>query len=200
MSRQNRAADPKRSDPVDWVDRYGDLLFRYALVRLRDPALAEDAVQETFLSALKGRESFAGRSTERTWLVGILKHKIVDTIRKRSREQQVDDPETLNKMIDEDFDHNGRWRLRPASWTADAGALFEQKEFWQIFQQCLTGLPTRLAQVFSLRELNELTSKELCKVLDISPTNLWVILHRARHRLRQCIEANWFEPNPDGDL
>lgn len=191
--KQTAEAEKRRFDPAEWIDAYGDMLFRYALVRLRDQGLAEDVVQETFLSALAGRKNFAGRSSERTWLVGILKHKIVDILRKRSRERQVDDIESLQNMGDEDFDETGRWRVKPASWTTDSSALYQQKEFWEILEACLSDLPERLASAFSLKELEEMETKELCKVLHISPTNLWVMLHRARHRLRGCLEANWFD-------
>jgi len=191
--KQTAEADKRRFDPAEWIDAYGDMLFRYALVRLRDQGLAEDVVQETFLSALASRQNFAGRSTERTWLVGILKHKIVDILRKRSRERPVDDFEALQDMGKEDFDETGRWRVKPASWTTDSSTLYQQKEFWEVLEACLSDLPERLAAAFSLRELEEMETKELCKVLHISPTNLWVMLHRARHRLRGCLEENWFD-------
>lgn len=190
---QTAEAEKKKMDPTRWVDAYGDMLFRYALVRLRDRELAEDVVQETFLSALKSRHSFAGRSSERTWLVGILKHKIIDTLRKRSRERPVEKSTTLDILIDEDFNHQGRWKSGPAPWTTDSAILYEQKAFWKVLEACLSDLPERLAEAFSLKELQEMESEELCKVLGITPTNLWVMLHRARHRLRGCLETNWFD-------
>jgi len=185
------------SDPANWVDLYGDLLFRYALLRLRDPNLAEDAVQETLLAALQGRKNFENRSTEQTWLVGILKHKIIDHFRKAGREEPIHDDESKQPVEDGDFQQNGRWRIGPAHWNMDSTAILQQKEFWVVLRQCLSALPSRLANVFTLKELEELSSEEVCKVCNVAPTNLWVMMHRARHRLRKCLEVNWFGLKPE---
>lgn len=187
------------SDPANWVDLYGDLLFRYALLRLRDPILAEDVVQETLLAGLQGRKNFESRSTERTWLVGILKHKIIDYFRKAGREESIENDESEQSLREGDFKQNGRWRIGPAPWKMDSSAIFEQNEFFEILRQCLSGLPSRLANAFMLKELEEQSSKEVCKVFNISPTNLWVMMHRARHRLRECLEVNWFDLKPEED-
>ena len=180
------------SDPEKWVDLYGNLLYRFALARLRDPVLAEDAVQETLLSAFKGRENFSGRSTEQTWLVGILKHKIIDHFRKMSREVNLNEDTSIEDIGEDAFNENGRWKNGPVSWSLDSSKILEQKEFLEILKQCLTDLPGRLANAFVMRELEGLDSQEICKVIDVSSTNLWVILHRARQRLRGCLEINWF--------
>jgi RNA polymerase sigma-70 factor (ECF subfamily) len=185
------------SDPANWVDLYGDVLFRYALVRMRDSVLAEDVVQETLLAALQNRKTFESRSTERTWLVGILKHKIIDYFRKAVREEPINDDESQLNIGERDFKQNGRWRIGPAPWKMDSTAILEQNEFWGILRQCLSGLPSRLANAFMLKELEELSSKDVCKVCNISPTNLWVMLHRVRHRLRECLEVNWFGQKPE---
>lgn len=189
-SKREQNSNP--SDPANWVDLYGDFLFRNALLRLRDPFLAEDVVQETLLSALQNRQSFEGRSTERTWLMGILKHKIIDYFRKAGREMNVDHDESPENIGEGDFKENGRWKTGPAPWTQDSSAVFEQNEFWEVLRRCLSELPSRQANAFMLKELEELNSKEICKVCNISATNLWVVLHRARYRLRQCLEINWF--------
>jgi len=183
------------ADPEKWIDLYGDFLFRYTMLRLRDPAHAEDVVQETFLSAIQSRKNFESRSTERTWLIGILKHKIVDYFRKNSKELTVDDHDSFQRIVDENFDTNGRWKLIPGSWSRNSDEVVEQKEFWGVFRQCLTELPPRLANIYFLRELEEMSSQELCKVFNITATNLWVVLHRARHGLRECLATNWFEKN-----
>jgi RNA polymerase sigma-70 factor (ECF subfamily) len=177
--------------PELWVDRHGDVLFRYALARLRNRELAENAVQETFLAALKGRDSFTGRSSERTWLVGILKRKVFDHFRHSRREEPVDDPEAVSDETRDLFDERGRWKVGPTEW-AVPGASLEKNEFWRALERCLNALPDRLHRAFFLREMDDLETDELCKVLAVTETNLWVMLHRARARLRQCLETGWF--------
>jgi RNA polymerase sigma-70 factor (ECF subfamily) len=185
------------SDPERWVEEHGDYLFKYALARLRDPLKAEDMVQETFLAALRGRETFAGRSAEKSWLVGILKHKILDYYRKAGRETAFTD---LEFYADEESDRfipdglfAGGWihELGPTEWD-DPGASLDKKVFWKTFHDCSDKLPRTIATVFTLREVDGVESKEICALLNISENNLWVMLHRARMALRRCLETNWF--------
>ena len=190
MAKQALGTATSPTDPASWVDRHGDHLFRYALARLRQVELAEDLVQEAFLGALRTRDQFAGASSERTWLVSILKRKIIDYLRRQHREQPASDI-APDGWMDELFDHSGHWKKRPARW-ANPSAACENAEFWTIFAGCLGKLPRRLADAFSLREMDELASAEICKVLAISPTNLWVMLHRARLRLWHCLDSHWF--------
>jgi RNA polymerase sigma-70 factor (ECF subfamily) len=192
MKKTGTAENRHVPDPETWVDQYGDYLYRFALSRLRDRAAAEDLVQETFLAALHARENFKGRSSVTTWLTGILKHKIIDYFRKESRNQPVEDVESFNPTLDDFFDEKGKWKIRPSKWTTNPMELYEQKEFMKILRLCLSELSGRLAQVFTLRELEELSTKEICKVFDISATNCWVMLYRARMLLRRCLEINWF--------
>jgi RNA polymerase sigma-70 factor (ECF subfamily) len=168
-------------------------LLRYAMLQLRDPALAEDAVQETLLAALDSRSGFSGQSAYRTWAVGILKHKIIDLTRKNAREQPfaTDKDESESDAIDALFEANGSWRERPPRW-GDPEKSFEDKKFWQALERCLESMPERTARVFMMREVMDRTSDEICKDLTITPTNLWVILHRARLSLRECLNVNWF--------
>jgi len=184
----NRISDPER-----WVDLYGDDLYRYALFRLREPEGAEDAVQETLLAAFRARETFSGQSSEKTWLFGILKHKVADHLRRISRERVFAALESPVDGAEKLFDERGKWRVQPGKWAADPNTLLEKKEFWQILERCLSNLPSLLSQVFSLREMDRLGTGEICKVLNVSATNLWVMLHRARTRLRRCLEVNWFD-------
>ena len=194
-------ADPaqgdKLSDSEHWVDEHGDYLFKYALLRLRDAAKAEDAVQETFLAALKGGKSFAGRSSEKNWLAGILKHKIHDQFRKAARETLFTD---LDFYSDEESDRfvsggagKGGWihELGPQEWP-NPGEHLDNELFWQTYRDCTNKLPKKVAAVFNLREVDGMESKEICTLLDISESNLWVMLHRARMALRRCLETNWF--------
>jgi RNA polymerase sigma-70 factor, ECF subfamily len=194
---QSRDGGP-RSDPADWVDSHGDYLYRYALFRLRDPALAEDAVQETLLAALQSRKAFAGRSAERTWLTGILKHKLVDHFRKLGRQTYSNRPDGEEFEHDELFRKEGEWKghfdpaRAPVEWCADPARLLEEGEFREVFQRCLSPLPARIGSAFTLREVDGLSSEEICEVLGITVNNLWVMLHRARTHLRRCLELNWF--------
>ncbi len=176
------------TDPEGWLDRHGDGLYRYALARLRDPDAAADLVQETFLEALRSRENFEGRSSERTWLIGILRHKVLDHLRRSGRERAapVGDPD------EGPFDRQGFWRVGPARWGGDPAWALERREFWGVFGVCLAKLPSIHADAFLLRELEGLDAPEVCQLLGISPVNLWARLHRARLSLRDCLERNWF--------
>lgn len=182
------------SDPVLWLDAHGDALYRFALARVRDAALAEDLVQDTLLAALRARDSYAGAAAERTWLIAILKNKIVDHFRRAVREQPLAE-EPDDEVIDALFrtPGNGHWVSYPDRWDEPEGAL-ENTRFWQVFQDCLDALPARQARIFGLAEFDGLDTDELCKLLGASTSNVWVMLHRARLRLRECLEQNWFGP------
>lgn len=179
-------------DPEDWVDRYGDYLYRYALLRLKDPDRAEDIVQETFLAALRSRINYRRLSSERTWLVGILKHKIIDYLRRASRERRRYESGSLGREQDQAFDEDGSWRIEPPRWDTQADEALEWKEFWDVFERCLSELPSRLYGSFVLKEIEQLSTKQICKELGITPTNLMVRMHRTRRLLRDCLESNWF--------
>ena len=181
------------SDPKEWVDLHGDYLFRWARFRTRDTRIAEDLVQETFLAALQAQDHYQGRSSERTWLVGILKHKIMNYFHKASRERPVQYDEQMTEGSENPFNDQGNWKSHttgPKEWTGDPSQILEQKEFWDVLTRCLAELPPRLAHAFSLREIDDLDSEEICKILNVSATNLGVMLYRARSRLRRCLEIN----------
>ena len=198
---------PANHDPSEWVDRYGDYLFRYAMLRLRDRSTAEDLVQETFLAALKARGSFSGNSSESTWLVGILKHKIavyfrrqareaplVDSdLRHQAREAPLEDGDLREHSDPSPFDGSGHWAKGPTDWGGNPADLYREKKFLDQLTKCLAGLSPNHANAFTLREIEGADTGEICKVLNVTETNLWVILHRARMLLRRCLEANWFE-------
>lgn len=185
-------------DPEAWVDAYGDYLFRYALTRLRDETLAEDMVQETFLAALKGGGGFAGKSSAKSWLVGILKNKIIDYFRRASRETSFTNLEFYRDEEKERFVpagiFQGGWihELGPVEWSPNPGTSLDNEVFWRTFHDCAGKLPRNVSHVFVLREVDELPASEICDLLKISPNNLWVMLHRARMALRRCLETNWF--------
>ena len=162
-------------------------LLRYASLQLRDSHAAEDAVQETLVAALAGEAAFAGRSNLRTWLTGILKHKIIDFIRKSGRETQIESDEALEAL----FDANDHWRAFPAAWD-DPDRSLEQKQFFVALEMCLDGLPDKTARAFMMREHMGLETDEICKELAITSTHCWVLLYRARMALRECLQTNWF--------
>lgn len=156
-----------------------------------DPDAAEDIVQETLLAALSSKSSFAGRSSERTWLIGILKHKLVDQLRQTIAQGPL--TEIQSDDDSDPFDKSGHWAIRVRKWQCDPGKILENAEFQKVLASCLAKLPPRIARVFWLHEAESINSRDVCKELDISPTNLWTILHRARLRLQRCLSVNWFE-------
>ena len=176
------------------LDRHRRYLLRVAELQLRDSDLAEDVVQETLVAALAAREGFSGRSSVKTWLTGILKHKIVDAIRQKQRQPVVSasfDEETDLEEFDPLFKDNGAWEAPPAEWGDPENAL-SRREFMDVMELCLERLPANTARVFIMREVMELETDEICKELTITANNLWVILYRARMTLRHCLEQNWF--------
>jgi RNA polymerase sigma-70 factor (ECF subfamily) len=178
------------ASPAGWVDQHGDFLYRYALLRVGRPEAAEDLVQETFLAALRGRAQFRGDASERTWLVGILKHKVIDHLSSARRERPLSSLGD-DSWEDELFDRKGHWKKGPGKWTSP-GAALESAELEKVLSGCLSKLPGRLAEAFTLSEMDEMSSAEVCKVLAVSAGNLWVMLHRARLRLCACLETSWF--------
>lgn len=181
------------SAPDTWLERYGDRLYSYAMMRLRDADRAQDAVQDTLLAALQSRDRFMGASTELTWLIGILRHKVLDQLRVVSRDETrqvaVEDDNALERMR---FDGSGYWTQGPGAWGGPEQAL-QDSEFVGSLASCVESLPRRLADVFVLREVDGLPSDELREVLGVSSNNLWVMLSRARMRLRECLEHHWID-------
>jgi RNA polymerase sigma-70 factor (TIGR02943 family) len=181
-------------NPENWVDEYGDCLYRFALMRVRHHEVAQDLVQETLFAAVRTRASFRGSSSERSWLYGILKNKIFDYFRKHAQEVCFTDLEFLeDELFDRFIDEGCNHELGPARWKLSPEADLNRQEFWKTFRSCLDKLPARLADVFVLREIEQLDTAQICATLRISENNLWVMLHRARMALRECLESNWFE-------
>ena len=183
---------PERPDVSHWVDEHADVLFRYALQRVRRRDVAEELVQETFLAALRAYQDFAGRSSERTWLVGILRHKVVDHIRKASKARSQRQEQAEDMSLEAFFEKNGHWKNRASDWGSDPAGLLEKRDFWTVFEKCFSGLPRGLADTFVLHELEGRQASEVCTDLAISESNLWVRLHRARILLKECLEKHWF--------
>lgn len=181
--------------PADFraqIEALRPYLVRFASLQLRDAAAAEDAVQETLVAALVGEAGFAGRANLRTWLTGILKHKIVDTIRRQAREPALPrEAEDGLEEFDALFERNGHWAGRPAGWS-DPDSALEQQQFFRALELCLERLPARTGQAFMMREHLGLETGEICKELGITPTHCWVLLYRARMSLRECLQQTWF--------
>jgi RNA polymerase sigma-70 factor (TIGR02943 family) len=168
-------------------------LLRYARLQLRNEAWAEDAVSETLLAALSKPQSFGNRSQLKTWLVGILKHKVIDILRQRSREVSLasDDGDGSEELDALTFKPDGHYASTPADWGNPEQEL-SSRQFLAILEACTEKLPPAMGRVFLMREWLELSSEDICKQLALTPTNLYVQLHRARLRLRECLELNWF--------
>jgi RNA polymerase sigma-70 factor (ECF subfamily) len=148
-----------------------------------------------FFAAVKTFGSFRGKSSERSWLCGILKNKICDHFRKLGRETCFTDLEFLDDELSHKFVPEEFWNHErgPLEWKPEAEVVMHRTEFWETFRDCLAKLPQRVADVFMLREMEEMKTEQICQDLNISPNNLWVMLHRARMALRECLEMNWFK-------
>ena len=190
----------RRLDPATWVDAHGQVLYRYALARVRKPEVAEDLVQETLVAALGAQDGFRGQSTERTWLVGILRHKIMDHLRARSRGMGEGGQVSHSDWLEEFFDDRGRWRRMPDPEAVKPEALAENEEFWQVFDGCLDDLSPRHREAFARRVIEQEETQSICQALGVTATNLWVILFRARTQMRRCLTLKWFQQErPPGD-
>jgi len=176
-------------DPLHWLERHGDLLYRFALARTGDPSLAEDLVQETLLAAWKNKKSYSGRSSESTWLVGILRHKIIDHYRKQGEVSL----EALELDLDRWFDERGHWHCPPGIFF-DPQRQYDVEELRRKLKVCIELLPSRYRHLFYLREVDGLSAEEIRKQLPTSSTNnVWVMLSRMRFKLRECLERAGFE-------
>lgn len=192
----NDAPGPFGRDAQLLVDIRRDML-RFANLQLRDGHLAEDVVQDAIMAALDGQQSFAGRSALKTWIFRILRNKIVDAIRQRSRSINLGallpDEAEMDVAFEALFASNDRWLpdQRPTDW-GDPETALHQEQFWTVFEACLNHLPASTARIFMMREFLEFDTDEICRELKISNSNCYVILHRARNGLRRCLERNWF--------
>jgi RNA polymerase sigma-70 factor (ECF subfamily) len=164
--------------------------MRYARLQLRNDAWAEDAVSEALLAALEKPQAYAGQAQLKTWVIGILKHKVVDQLRRNLREvaSSGDDDEDPDDTV---FASDGHFRELPEDW-GDPAAACRERQFFEVIEACVDQLPPKLGRAFLMREWLELETDEICKELGITATNLWVMLHRARMRLRECLQVKWF--------
>ena len=178
-------------DPMKWIDNYSDYLFRYTILRVNSHEVSKDLVQETFFSGLKSAKNFEGKATERTWLISILKRKIIDHYRKtNSKKGQAE----VRMNFYNDGENEGDWieERVPQSWDNDVEKKLENTELQQQIDLCTDKLPKKYAMVFRMKTIQEIDTEVICKELDITSSNFWVIIHRARMQLRKCLEDNWF--------
>jgi RNA polymerase sigma-70 factor (ECF subfamily) len=184
------AADPRFAE----IEAHRPYLVRYALAQLRETEAAEEVVQEALLAALEALGSFKAQSSLRTWLTSILRFKIADhqrrAVQERARFENAGESDD-ESWLDELFDETGHWRDPPQAW-ADPEAAFEQRRFWEVFERCLERLPGAGGRVFFKRAVMGEETEDICRTESITPSNCWVILHRARIGLRACLELNWF--------
>jgi len=178
-----------------WVHEYTDYLLHLAIYKTNDRKLSEDLVQDTFVAALESIAAFKGKSSPKTWLVSILKNKILDHFRKEARIKTTALSEAESQP--EHFSGYRRWKreARPNTWNTESEKLMDDPEFQRVLKTCLAYLPSNHEAVLRLKFLERVDSEEICQDLDISPSNYWQLLHRAKVKLRKCMEINWFKKN-----
>lgn len=177
-------------DPNKWVDKYSDYLFNYTIVRVNDREVAHDLISETFLAGLKSMKNFKGEATERTWLISILKRKIIDYYRKiNSRKGRAE-----IKINYSDETNEGDWleEMAPDRFDKTAEDTMENEELGLAILDCMGNLPEKQARIFKMKTIEGFETEAICNEFNITPSNLWVIIHRARTTLADCLEKNWF--------
>jgi RNA polymerase sigma-70 factor (ECF subfamily) len=179
-------------NPDKWIDLHADYLFNYTITRISDRDLAKDLVQDTFFAGLKAKDNFQGKATERTWLISILKRKIIDQYRKMNSAKGKAE---IKMNFYDDGEREGEWieERVPSSWEAEAEKNIESKELNLALENCIGNLPEKYRVVFTMKTIQDFDTDVICKELDITASNLWVIIHRARTQLRKCMEDNWFK-------
>ncbi len=182
-------------NPSDWLEQYGDLMFRYAFLQLRDNEKAEDAVQDTLLSAYRARDGFEGKASIKNWLMSILRNKIIDIVRKDKRDRLVGVDSYDDPLVSSNFNSLGIWNKWLSSWGSSPEELYEHRGFIEQVGSCMEKLPDNLRQVFILRNVDGLSTQEISEQLEMSPNNIWVMLYRSRSRMRECLDKNWFSEN-----
>ena len=176
-------------NPDQWVDNYADYLYNYTIVRVNDPIVAEDLISETFLAGLKSKDNFKGEATERTWLISILKRKIIDHYRKTNSKKGKAEVHISYKNEDSEGDWLEENAADPFDRTAEDR--MENRELGLAILECLEKLPKKQAAIFKLKTIEDYDTVAICKEYDITPSNLWVIIHRARKAMAECLEKNW---------
>lgn len=183
------SAPTAESDPTTWVEQHGDCLFAYAMSKIRNREVAEEVVQETFLAALRHQDQYRGAGEHGAWLMGILKRKVIDHFRSASKQPMA--LEEDDSVVSSFFDGTGHWTTEAAKTSALRLDSIEREEFREIFSKCIERLPSLQSMVFLMKEVEEKDGEEVCKLAGITSSNLWVLMHRARLRLAECIKTRW---------
>jgi len=178
-------------NPDKWVNLHADYLFNYTISRISNRDVSKDLVQDTFFAGLKAMENFQGKASERTWLISILKRKIIDHYRKINSAKGKAE---VKMNFYSDGEREGEWieERVPSNWAAEIDKQIENEELKEALEKCITALPEKYSIVFKLKTIEQFDTEEICKELDITSSNLWVIIHRARTQLRRCMEDSWF--------
>ncbi len=178
-------------NPDFWVDSYADYLFNFAVVRVSDAEIAKDLVQETFFAGLKSAKNYKGDAAERTWLIAILKRKVIDHYRKiNSKKGKAE----VRMGYSSNSDSEGDWLEEQVAdpYSTLENSAMESTELGLAIQGCISKLPKKQAQVFNMKTIQGISTEDICNELDINPSNLWVMIHRARTALMECLNQNWF--------
>ncbi len=177
-------------NPDQWVEKYADYLYNYTIVRVNDHIVAQDLISETFLAGLRSKKNFKGEATERTWLISILKRKIIDYYRKINSKKGKAEVHITYR----DDDAEGDWLEENAADPFDKTAedRMENEELGLAILECLDKLNEKQATIFKKKTIENFDTEALCKEYNITPSNLWVIIHRARKSMVECLEKNWF--------
>ncbi len=191
-SREGEIIPVETVNPEMWLTEYGDYLYGYAMKRVSDEHVAEELVQEALLTALEKRDTFEGRSSTRTWLVGILKFKVLHHYREKGRGAEEITEALGGELVDSQFNKLGKWKKGPANWGDQPGDGAEAEELRAVLADCLLKMPSRVAEALMLYEQQSLDGEKLAKVLEATTSQIYVMLHRARAALRKCMEMNWF--------
>jgi len=178
-------------DPDQWVTKYADILFRYVYLRVTDAAIAEDIVQETFLSGWRSRETYDQSSSEKNWLFTICKNKIIDHFRKSNSNRIIQIGEYSDNFY---FDENDHWtnEAKPALWKISILPC-DNEDFVKVLNRCRSKLNKTQLAVFTMRYMDEMDAHEICRSMDITVKNYWVLIHRAKIQLRECLQRNWID-------
>ncbi|MDO9373802.1 MAG: sigma-70 family RNA polymerase sigma factor [Bacteroidota bacterium] len=176
-------------EPAKWVKNYADALYKFTIVRINDVGVAEDIVQETFLSAWRARDTYKGQASEKNWLYAICKNKIIDHYRAQNTRKENVGVREENSY----FDQSDHWtpETAPQNWHMDYSHPVETKEFYAVLEGCKQKLKNVQQTVFVMKYFDDVDSEDICKTLGLTPANFWVLIHRAKLHLRSCLEKRW---------
>ena len=186
-----RKMEAHQLNPNSWVDAYADYLFNYAIGRVGDAEIAKDLVQETFFAGLKSAKNYKGEAAERTWLIAILKRKVIDHYRKKNSKKGKAE---VRMSYSSNTDSDGDWLEEQVAdpFSLKENDNIENEELGFAILNCIGKLPNKQATVFKMKTIEGISTEDICKELDINPSNLWVMIHRARTALMGCLNQNWY--------